>query len=103
MTPTGFLQLALIVAQTRDKANNLSGILLSALEEGLRKISRVAKGMRGTLNLVVAGGGIHGGMWSGARSSHQKSENKSQLGKTYFRQESFLISKIYVYIPFGPK
>ncbi|MEQ2269866.1 Chromodomain-helicase-DNA-binding protein 1-like [Xenotaenia resolanae] len=36
-------QLALIVAQQRDKANNLSGILLSALEEGLKKIYSAAK------------------------------------------------------------
>lgn len=41
-------QLALIVAQQRDKANNLSGILLTALDEGLKKIYAAAKRNKGT-------------------------------------------------------
>lgn len=40
-------QLALIVAQERDKANNLSGIYLSALDEGLQKIYVAAKRRKG--------------------------------------------------------
>ncbi|XP_012676002.2 chromodomain-helicase-DNA-binding protein 1-like isoform X1 [Clupea harengus] len=57
--------LALIVAQTRDKANNLSGILLSALEEGLRKISRVAKGMRASVHLPRIGHSTKAFNWYG--------------------------------------
>lgn len=40
-------QLALIVAQERDRANNLSGIHLSALDEGLKKIYVAAKKRNG--------------------------------------------------------
>lgn len=40
-------QLALIVAQHRDKANNLSGIFLTALDEGLKKIYAAAKRYKG--------------------------------------------------------
>lgn len=40
-------QLALIVAQRRDKANNLSGILLTALDEGLKKIYVAARRKKG--------------------------------------------------------
>lgn len=39
--------MALIVAQHRDKANNLSGILLTALDEGLKKIYAAAKRHKG--------------------------------------------------------
>lgn len=40
-------QLALIVAQERDRANNLSGIHLSALDGGLKKIYVAAKKRKG--------------------------------------------------------
>lgn len=39
-------QLALIVAQQRDRANNLSGIYLTALDDGLKKIYTAAKETR---------------------------------------------------------
>lgn len=42
-------QLALIVAQQRDKDNNLSGILLTALDKGLKKIYAAAKRKNGTV------------------------------------------------------
>lgn len=42
-------QLALIVAQQRDKGGNLSGIRLTALEEGLKKIYAAAKKNKGTV------------------------------------------------------
>lgn len=42
-----FPQLALIVAQERDRANNLSGIHLSALDQGLKKIYLAAKRRKG--------------------------------------------------------
>ncbi|XP_054904484.1 chromodomain-helicase-DNA-binding protein 1-like isoform X2 [Poeciliopsis prolifica] len=48
-------QLALIVAQKRDKANNLSGILLSALDEGLKKISSAAKKSNASVHLPRIG------------------------------------------------
>lgn len=40
-------QLAVIVAQERDRANNLSGIHLSALDGGLKKIYVAAKKRKG--------------------------------------------------------
>ncbi|RLV99065.1 hypothetical protein DV515_00010278 [Chloebia gouldiae] len=43
--------LALIVAQHRDRSNNLSGIKLSALEKGLKKIYLVAKKRNATVHL----------------------------------------------------
>ncbi|XP_060776124.1 chromodomain-helicase-DNA-binding protein 1-like isoform X3 [Neoarius graeffei] len=46
--------LALIVAQKRDKANKLSGIYLTALDEGLRKIYRAAKQKKGVTGYVSA-------------------------------------------------
>ncbi|KAL2089498.1 hypothetical protein ACEWY4_014186 [Coilia grayii] len=57
--------LALIVAQTRDKGNNLSGILLSALEDGLRKISRVAKESRASVHLPRIGHATKAFNWYG--------------------------------------
>lgn len=43
-------QLALIVAQRRDKAHNLSGILLTALDEGLKKIYVAARRKKGNVS-----------------------------------------------------
>lgn len=40
-------QLALIVAQTRDRNNRLSGIKLMALKEGLEKVYFKAKQLKG--------------------------------------------------------
>ncbi|XP_069722992.1 chromodomain-helicase-DNA-binding protein 1-like [Phaenicophaeus curvirostris] len=47
--------LALIVAQHRDRANNLSGIKLSALEKGLKKIYLAAKKRNATVHLPRIG------------------------------------------------
>ncbi|XP_062412778.1 chromodomain-helicase-DNA-binding protein 1-like [Sardina pilchardus] len=57
--------LALIVAQTRDKANNLSGIRLSALDDGLRKISKVAKEKRASVHLPRIGHATKAFNWYG--------------------------------------
>ncbi|XP_041912235.1 chromodomain-helicase-DNA-binding protein 1-like isoform X1 [Alosa sapidissima] len=57
--------LALIVAQMRDKANNLSGIQLSALKEGLRKISKVAKDKRASVHLPRIGHATKAFNWYG--------------------------------------
>ncbi|XP_044857146.1 chromodomain-helicase-DNA-binding protein 1-like isoform X3 [Mauremys mutica] len=46
--------LALIVAQHRDRSNNLSGIKLSALEEGLKKIYLAAKKRNGPKELFCS-------------------------------------------------
>lgn len=43
----GVSQLALIVAQHRDRASVPSGIKMAALEEGLKKLSSAAKGREG--------------------------------------------------------
>ncbi|XP_039600899.1 chromodomain-helicase-DNA-binding protein 1-like isoform X2 [Polypterus senegalus] len=62
---TGQDQLALIVAQQRDKANNLSGIKLSALEEGLKKIAKVAKRKKASVHLPRIGHATKGFNWYG--------------------------------------
>ncbi|XP_034036486.1 chromodomain-helicase-DNA-binding protein 1-like [Thalassophryne amazonica] len=58
-------QLALIVAQKRDKANNLSGIFLSALDEGLKKIYAAAKRHRASVHLPRIGHSTKGFNWYG--------------------------------------
>lgn len=58
-------QLALIVAQQRDRANNLSGIFLSALEDGLKKIYIAAKRNRASVHLPRIGHSTKGFNWYG--------------------------------------
>ncbi|KAM6962952.1 chromodomain-helicase-DNA-binding protein 1-like [Aplochiton taeniatus] len=58
-------QLALIVAQQRDKSNNLSGIHLTALEEGLKKIYVVAKENKASVHLPRIGHSTKGFNWYG--------------------------------------
>ncbi|XP_038572528.1 chromodomain-helicase-DNA-binding protein 1-like [Micropterus salmoides] len=58
-------QLALIVAQQRDKANNLSGILLTALDEGLKKIYTAAKRNKASVHLPRIGHSTKGFNWYG--------------------------------------
>ncbi|XP_043368248.1 chromodomain-helicase-DNA-binding protein 1-like isoform X2 [Dermochelys coriacea] len=57
--------LALIVAQHRDRSNNLSGIKLSALEEGLKKISLAAKKRNASVHLPRIGHATKGFNWYG--------------------------------------
>ena len=42
-----FSQVALIVAQSRDRKNRLSGILLTSLSQGLQRVAVAAKKMKG--------------------------------------------------------
>uniref|UniRef100_A0A1A8N9X4 Chromodomain-helicase-DNA-binding protein 1-like n=3 Tax=Nothobranchius TaxID=28779 RepID=A0A1A8N9X4_9TELE len=58
-------QLALIVAQQRDKSNNLSGILLSALDEGLKKIYIAARRSKASVHLPRIGQSTKGFNWYG--------------------------------------
>ncbi|XP_068175197.1 chromodomain-helicase-DNA-binding protein 1-like isoform X2 [Antennarius striatus] len=58
-------QLALIVAQQRDKANNLSGISLTALDEGLKKIYAAAKRNKASVHLPRIGHSTKGFNWYG--------------------------------------
>ncbi|XP_054458435.1 chromodomain-helicase-DNA-binding protein 1-like [Anoplopoma fimbria] len=58
-------QLALIVAQQRDKDNNLSGILLSALDDGLKKIYAAAKRNKASVHLPRIGHSTRGFNWYG--------------------------------------
>ena len=46
------LQLGLIIAQTRDRRNRLSGIKLAALQEGLEKVYHKARQLRGDARLL---------------------------------------------------
>lgn len=46
-------QLALVVAQHRDRTNVLSGIKMAALEEGLKKILLAAKKKKGKPSLCA--------------------------------------------------
>ncbi|XP_051561906.1 chromodomain-helicase-DNA-binding protein 1-like [Myxocyprinus asiaticus] len=57
--------LALIVAQQRDKANILSGIRLTALDEGLKKIFRDAKQKKASVHLPRIGHSTKGFNWYG--------------------------------------
>uniref|UniRef100_A0A452HWW1 Chromodomain-helicase-DNA-binding protein 1-like n=1 Tax=Gopherus agassizii TaxID=38772 RepID=A0A452HWW1_9SAUR len=57
--------LALIVAQHRDRSNNLSGIKLSALEEGLKKIYLAAKKRNASVHLPRIGHATKGFNWYG--------------------------------------
>ncbi|XP_062451236.1 chromodomain-helicase-DNA-binding protein 1-like isoform X2 [Rhea pennata] len=57
--------LALIVAQHRDRSNNLSGIKLPALEKGLRKIYSAAKKMNASVHLPRIGYATKGFNWYG--------------------------------------
>uniref|UniRef100_A0AAQ5Z0Q0 Chromodomain-helicase-DNA-binding protein 1-like n=1 Tax=Amphiprion ocellaris TaxID=80972 RepID=A0AAQ5Z0Q0_AMPOC len=63
--PSGQDQLALIVAQQRDKANNLSGIFLTALDEGLKKIYAAAKRKKASVHLPRIGHSTKGFNWYG--------------------------------------
>ncbi|CAK6956184.1 chromodomain-helicase-DNA-binding protein 1-like [Scomber scombrus] len=63
--PDGRDQLALIVAQQRDKANNLSGIFLTALDEGLKKIYAAAKRNKVSVHLPRIGHSTKGFNWYG--------------------------------------
>ncbi|XP_030647439.1 chromodomain-helicase-DNA-binding protein 1-like [Chanos chanos] len=57
--------LALIVAQQRDKNNSLSGILLPALDQGLKKIFRAAKQRKASVHLPRIGHSTKGFNWYG--------------------------------------
>uniref|UniRef100_W5UIK8 Chromodomain-helicase-DNA-binding protein 1-like protein n=1 Tax=Ictalurus punctatus TaxID=7998 RepID=W5UIK8_ICTPU len=57
--------LALIVAQRRDKTNQLSGIHLNALDEGLKKIYRAAKQKKASVHLPRIGHATKGFNWYG--------------------------------------
>ncbi|KAK6486794.1 chromodomain-helicase-DNA-binding protein 1-like [Huso huso] len=57
--------LALIVTQQRDRSNNVSGIKLPALEEGLKKISTVAKKKKASVHLPRIGHATKGFNWYG--------------------------------------
>ncbi|XP_045070611.1 chromodomain-helicase-DNA-binding protein 1-like isoform X2 [Coregonus clupeaformis] len=58
-------QVALVVAQQRARDNSLSGIQLSALEEGLQKIYRVAKTNKASVHLPRIGHSTRGFNWYG--------------------------------------
>ncbi|KAM8875573.1 chromodomain-helicase-DNA-binding protein 1-like isoform 2-T2 [Spinachia spinachia] len=58
-------QLALIVAQRRDRDNELSGILLSALDDGLKKIYAAAKRSNASVHLPRIGHTTRGFNWYG--------------------------------------
>uniref|UniRef100_A0A671WAU6 Chromodomain-helicase-DNA-binding protein 1-like n=1 Tax=Sparus aurata TaxID=8175 RepID=A0A671WAU6_SPAAU len=58
-------QLALIVAQQRDRANNLSGIYLTALDDGLKKIYTAAKRNKASVHLPRIGHSTKGFNWYG--------------------------------------
>ncbi|XP_004067863.1 chromodomain-helicase-DNA-binding protein 1-like isoform X1 [Oryzias latipes] len=63
--PDGQDQLALIVAQRRDKAHNLSGILLTALDEGLKKIYVAARRKKASVHLPRIGHSTKAFNWYG--------------------------------------
>lgn len=64
--------LALIVAQHRDRSNNLSGIKLSALEKGLKKIYVAAKKRNATVHFPRIGYATKDFNWYGTERLIQK-------------------------------
>ncbi|XP_059824631.1 chromodomain-helicase-DNA-binding protein 1-like isoform X1 [Hypanus sabinus] len=62
---TGQDLLALIVTQHRDRFNNISGIKLTALEEGLKKIHKAAKKRNASVHLPRIGHTTKGFNWYG--------------------------------------
>ncbi|XP_051870509.1 chromodomain-helicase-DNA-binding protein 1-like [Pristis pectinata] len=62
---TGQDLLALIVTQQRDRSNNISGIKLTALEEGLKKIYKAAKKRNASVHLPRIGHTTKGFNWYG--------------------------------------
>ncbi|XP_048241979.1 chromodomain-helicase-DNA-binding protein 1-like isoform X1 [Haliotis rufescens] len=64
--------LALLIAQHRDKRNNLSGIKLSALRVGLEKIHSVAKKHKASVHLPRIGHNTPGFNWYGTERLIQK-------------------------------
>ncbi|XP_048855150.1 chromodomain-helicase-DNA-binding protein 1-like isoform X2 [Brienomyrus brachyistius] len=58
-------QLALVIAQQRDRSNNLSGIRLSALGDSLKKIYKVAKRNKASVHLPRIGHSTKGFNWYG--------------------------------------
>ncbi|XP_025906129.1 chromodomain-helicase-DNA-binding protein 1-like isoform X1 [Nothoprocta perdicaria] len=64
--------LALIVAQHRDRSNNLSGIKLPALEKGLKKIYVAAKRRNASVHLPRIGYATKGFNWYGTERLIQK-------------------------------
>ncbi|XP_060934573.1 chromodomain-helicase-DNA-binding protein 1-like [Limanda limanda] len=65
-------QLALIVSQQRNKANNLSGIRLTALDEGLKKIYAAAKRNKASVHLPRIGHSTKGFNWYGTEQLIRK-------------------------------
>ncbi|KAK2084140.1 Chromodomain-helicase-DNA-binding protein 1-like [Saguinus oedipus] len=61
----GSFQLALIVAQHRDRSNVLSGIKMAALEDGLKKIFLAAKKKKASVHLPRIGHATKGFNWYG--------------------------------------
>jgi hypothetical protein len=47
------MQLGLIIAQTRDRKNRLTGIKLPALKEGLEKVAFKARQLKGMSVIIV--------------------------------------------------
>uniref|UniRef100_A0A7N8WZ55 Chromodomain helicase DNA binding protein 1-like n=1 Tax=Mastacembelus armatus TaxID=205130 RepID=A0A7N8WZ55_9TELE len=74
--------LALIVSQQRDKANNLSGILLSALDEGLRKIYAAAKRHKASVHLPRIGHSTKGFNWYGTERLIRKHLASTSVAST---------------------
>ncbi|XP_048055223.1 chromodomain-helicase-DNA-binding protein 1-like [Megalobrama amblycephala] len=77
--------LALIVAQQRDKANKLSGIRLTALDEGLKKIYRDAKQKKASVHLPRIGHSTKGFNWYGTeRLIHKHLATKGISTSIYY-------------------
>ncbi|XP_051987148.1 chromodomain-helicase-DNA-binding protein 1-like [Xyrauchen texanus] len=94
--------LALIVAQQRDKANNLSGIRLTALDEGLKKIFREAKQKKASVHLPRIGHSTKGFNWYGTERlirKHLASRGISTSIYYYRRATSTAASTTYTTAP----
>uniref|UniRef100_A0AAQ4S287 Chromodomain helicase DNA binding protein 1-like n=1 Tax=Gasterosteus aculeatus aculeatus TaxID=481459 RepID=A0AAQ4S287_GASAC len=88
-------QLALIVAQRRDKDNNLSGILLSALDDGLKKIYAAAKRNKASVHLPRIGHATRGFNWYGTERLVRKHLASRGVATFMYPQRVFCVGKCY--------
>ena len=90
------MQLALVVAQHRDKRNNLSGIKLSALSEGLQRIYKAAKLHTASVHLPRIGHNTPGFNWYGTERLIRKYLSAKGI-PTYMYPLLFLLTYRYLF------
>uniref|UniRef100_A0A8B9JQS6 Chromodomain helicase DNA binding protein 1-like n=1 Tax=Astyanax mexicanus TaxID=7994 RepID=A0A8B9JQS6_ASTMX len=99
-TVNGRDHLALIVAQKRDKSNNVSGIQLTALEKGLKKIYRAAKKLKASVHLPRIGHSTKGFNWYGTERLIRKHLAHRGIPTFVYPYRSHLNERVFPSPPF---